>query len=207
MANKWPLRLLRFGYLTIILAILIIFRGALLTGLAEMWIVNDHLEKADAIVVLGGGVQYRTIEAARLYHQGFAAKIVAMDVQMGTLARLGLVPAEREMTRRVLVAKGVAESDIIFIGRQVANTHEEALAVSDWITKTGAKRIIIPTDLFHTRRVHWYFQKTLKKIGIDVRVFAIIPIDYQSTNWWRKEEGLITFQNEFIKFLRYLVIY
>ncbi len=65
-------------------------------------------------------------------------------------------------------------------------------------------RKIVKTFITTTRA---RFQKTLKKIGIDVRVFAIIPIDYQSTNWWRKEEGLITFQNEFIKFLRYLVIY
>ena len=48
------------------------FRGQLLRGLANAWIVHDPLSRADAIVVLGGGMQTRPFEAARLYREGYA---------------------------------------------------------------------------------------------------------------------------------------
>ncbi len=41
------------------------FRAPILTAMANAYIVDQPLEKADAVVALGGGLQYRTFEAAR----------------------------------------------------------------------------------------------------------------------------------------------
>ena len=49
-----------------------LFRTPILRGAAHAWIVNQPIARADAIVVLGGGLDTRPAEAARLYHLGLA---------------------------------------------------------------------------------------------------------------------------------------
>src|ERR1039458_2085853 len=81
LVRKWPRRLLGLSVLCLLCSVLCFaFRSPLLTGLANAWIVNEPLERADAIVVLGGGLEIRPFEAARLYHEGLAPKVLLMDV-------------------------------------------------------------------------------------------------------------------------------
>jgi hypothetical protein len=56
-----------------------VFRASLLTGLAEAWVVNEPATKADAIVILGGGLENRPFAAARLFHDGVAPRILYMN--------------------------------------------------------------------------------------------------------------------------------
>ena len=206
--RKWLRRLLWLAAFCFLLsAFCFLFRAPLLTGLANAWIVNDPPVKADAIVVLGGGLETRPFEAARLYHQGLAPKILLMNVKLSPTTQLGITPPEKDLTRQVLLKKEVPDSDCITIGDAVASTHDEALAVRAWLATNHASRIIIPTDLFHTRRVRWLFRKELKGTGASALV-AVAPTEqYQTTNWWKHEEGLIAFQNEVIKYLYYHLKY
>ena len=89
----------------------------------------------------------------------------------------------------------------------LASTYDEARAVRAWLATNSAKSILIATDLSHTRRARWIFQKELEGTGVQVRVHAIQPKEYGLTNWWQHEEGLIAFQNEFIKSLYYHLKY
>lgn len=184
-----------------------LFRAPLLTGLARAWVVDEPLAKADAIVVLGGRPDLRAIEAARLYQLGLAPRILYMDVKLSPSSEMGIIPSEREQTRRLLLGNNVPESAITAIGNAVSNTYEESLAVGDWMARTGLHTIIIPTDLSHTRRVRWLFHKELSGIGATVRVHAIQPKEYGVSNWWQHEEGLIAFQNEFVKSAYYHLKY
>ena len=194
----------RFALCLLVLGALLLaawcFRAPLLTGLANAWIVNEPLEKSDAIVVLGGGVENRPFEAARLYHRGLAPKILLMDVKLNPTTKLGLLPAEKDLTRRVLRKLEVPESALLVVGESVASTYDEARAVRAWAGKTKATRVIIPTDLFHTRRVRWLFRQQLKDTGTRVQVAAVTPKTYRAGDWWQHEEGLIAFQDEVIKY-------
>src|SRR5689334_20408445 len=76
----------RFKYLYITLASLLVlgcagwwWRAPLLRGVAHLWIVADAPAKADAIVILGGGLDSRPTEAARLFHAGYAPRILVMQ--------------------------------------------------------------------------------------------------------------------------------
>jgi uncharacterized SAM-binding protein YcdF (DUF218 family) len=184
-----------------------VFRAPLLTGMANAWIVNDAPEKADAIVVLGGGVECRPFAAARLYKEGFAPTILIMDVDLNATDRMDLTKPEKSVTRQILLRSGVPESAIETVGHQVSNTYQESLGVKDWATQKGAKRLLIATELFHTRRVRWLFHKQLKVAGIEVRLVAVAPPQYQATNWWQNEKGLIDFENEWVKLPYYWVKY
>jgi uncharacterized SAM-binding protein YcdF (DUF218 family) len=190
-----------------LLLVCYVLRTPLLTGVARSWVVNDPPTNVDAIVVLGGKPELRPFEAARLYRDGVAPRILYMDVKLNPLAEQGLVLSEREITRRVLLSNNVPETAITAVGDGVASTYDESRAVRMWLATNGAKSILIATDLTHTRRARWIFRKELDGVGVQVHVRAIQPRDYGLTNWWLHEEGLIAFQNEFLKSLYYWAKY
>jgi uncharacterized SAM-binding protein YcdF (DUF218 family) len=171
-------------------------------------VVNDPGAKADAIVVLGGKPELRPFEAARLYQEGVAPRILYMDVKHNPALEQGGMLSDREFTRRVLLSSGVPATAMVAVGDGVANTYDESLAVRAWLaTNTSAKTILIATDLSHTRRARWIFRKELKGTGVQVHIHAIEPREYSVTNWWRHEEGLIAFETEFLKDIYYHVKY
>jgi uncharacterized SAM-binding protein YcdF (DUF218 family) len=178
-------------------------RAPLLSALARAWVIDDPLQPADAIVILGGRPDLRAVEAARLYHQGIAPRILYMDVKLGPSAELGIVPSEREQTYRLLLSNNVPENALEAIGNSVSTTYEESRAVQAWAAEHKAKSILIPTDLSHTRRARWIFRHELRPAGPQIRIHAIQPKEYGTRDWWRHEEGLIAFQNEWIKSLYY----
>jgi uncharacterized SAM-binding protein YcdF (DUF218 family) len=206
--RRWPRRLLWLAVFCFLLSAFCFFcRAPLLTGLANAWIVNDPLAKADAIVVLGGGLETRPFAAARLYHQGLAPKILLMDVKLAPTTKLGITSPEKDLTRQVLLKQEVPDSDCITVGHGVANTYDESRAVRAWLVTNHASRIIIPTDLFHTRRVRWLFRKQLKGTGGTVTVRAVAPTEYIVGNWWQYEAGLISFETEVLKYAYYRLKY
>ena len=184
-----------------------VFRAPLLTSLARTWVVNEQVTSADAIVILGGGPENRPFAAARLFHAGVAPLILYMDVKPGPAEMLGVVPTEEEQTRRILLSNSVPESALCMIGTNVASTYDESCAVRNWAKQTGAKSIVITTDLFHTRRARWIFRKELRDTDVRVYLSAVNARDYGVTNWWQQEPGIIDFQNEIIKSIYYRLKY
>jgi uncharacterized SAM-binding protein YcdF (DUF218 family) len=180
-----------------------VFRAPLLTAAATAWVVDEPVTKADAIVVLGGGLENRPFAAAKLFHDGLAPKILFMDVKLSPTTELGITLPEAELTRRVLLSNNVPETAIEAIGNGVTSTYDESRAVRAWVEKTGAKSIIISTDPFHTRRARWLFRKELKGTGARICLVAAARREYQASNWWQHEQGLIDFQNEFLKSVYY----
>ncbi len=180
-----------------------IFRAPLLRNVAAMWIVTSPPVKADAVVVLGGGIDSRPFAAARYYREGWASNVIIMNVQLGPADELGLRVPESQMIRRVLTNQGVPESALIEVGQGVASSRDEAEALREWALKSKPKTILIPTDSFHTRRVNWFFNRRLKDTGAHVQTIAADPPRFDATNWWRHENTLISFQNEVVKTLLY----
>jgi len=203
--RKWFVRLLVFGCL--IVAAAVWFREPLLRGMADVWIVNEPLEHADAIVILGGGLDTRPFEAAKLYHQGIAPKILLLNVRTNHTDELAITVTQTELSRQVLLKKDVPADAVIVIGDGVASTRDESVAVRKWVDENHPKRIIIPTDPFHAPGVKRLFGKALKGTSTEVRTDAVAARDYTANDWWRHEEGLIAFQNELIKFAYYRLKY
>jgi uncharacterized SAM-binding protein YcdF (DUF218 family) len=184
-----------------------VFRAPLLRASADFWIVNQSVTNTDSIVVLGGGLQTRPFFAAKLFQEGLATRILLMNVKPDATTELGLTPTEQELTRKVLLSQGMTETNLVEIGNRVSSSYEESLAVRNWVKQTGARRIIIPTDLFHTRRVRWLYAKELDGLNVEVIVVAVPQREYTASDWWQHEEGLIAFQNEVIKFAYYRLKY
>lgn len=85
---RWRRRVIWLLALCSLLLAAWVFRAPLLRTSADLWIVNQSVTNADAIVVLGGGLQTRPFAAARLYHAGLAPRILLMNVQPEALRLL-----------------------------------------------------------------------------------------------------------------------
>src|SRR5438093_11578004 len=94
----------------------------ILREIASFLIIEDSLEPAAAIVSLGGegNPPWREIEAARLYHAGWAPRIVI--VRGSRQQGLGIDRPPRELSRKALIREGVPASAILLIQDDAQNT-------------------------------------------------------------------------------------
>ena len=204
--RKWRRRLLGLAVFCFLLsAFCFVCRAPLLRAVANAWLVNEPPLKADAIIILGGGAQFRSFEAARLYQQGLAPRVLVMNSELRSTDREELTIPDQELVRRTLLRKGVPASAIEIAGTNLTSTFEEALTTREWVKATGARTLLIPTGAFQARRARWVFHKGLRGTGVEVRVLAIGP--EECDRWWKTEATLIDFQNEVIKYGFYRIKY
>jgi hypothetical protein len=182
-------------------------RAALLRGAADLWIVSDPITPADAVVVLGGGLNERPFAAADIYKKGLVKEVIVSRVAQERYAKLGGIPGHTELNRMVLLKLGVPEAAIGTFGQANASTDEEAVALRDWADENRVSRIIIPTEIFSARRVRWIFNRELASNSVRVEIAAFEPPNYTRAEWWKSEGGMIAFQNEFMKYLYYRLKY
>lgn len=162
----------------------------------------DTAQKADAIVVLGGG-PLRAFYAADLYKQGIAPVVyVSQPVQELTekrLRALGVpVLAQDELYREVLVRSGVPAERIRLFGRAVS-TAQEAEIIRDVFSKRPC-RLVIVTSPFHSRRAGMIFRDTVKECA----VMAVgTPDEPFPDAWWRDQDAARNVLLELAKIIFY----
>jgi len=177
-----------------------IARPLLLPGVAKLWMVSDHLDHADVIVVLGGGVEFRPAAAAALYARGLAPRVAVGYSQLDQ----GFA---ENLNRKMLLRLGVPASAIVSFPFRPHNTYGEATGVLAWAKANEVKSVIIPIDIFPSRRVRWIFNHELAPAGIGVSVQAIALPSYGLDDWWRHDAGWQHFRSELIKFAYYPLRY
>ena len=182
-------------------------RGRILETTAAWWVVSDEPAHADAIVVLGGGIDVRPFAAAALYQRGYASTILVSNVRLGKAERLGYIPSHTELNRDVLLRLGIPPTAIVAFGEDLSSTRDEANAIRSWAGQTQAKSIIVPTELFASRRIRWAFDHELAPLGVHVIVYVSPSPKYGLADWWRHRDGLIDFNNEVLKYLYYRARY
>ena len=126
----------------------------------------------------------------------------ALTLEPGSTEKLGVIAPRGAAAQDVLVKLGVPANDIEAFGDGLKNTHQEVLALRAWAERSGARSIIVPTEIFSARRVRWTLHRAFGS-GFLIRVPALDPPGYRRDNWWRHVEGLISFQNETIKYVYY----
>jgi uncharacterized SAM-binding protein YcdF (DUF218 family) len=178
----------------------------LLRGAADLWIVSDEPAPADAIAVLGGGLDYRPFAAADYYFRGLAPKILISNIGATPAEQLGVLQSHVRANSDVLRKLGVPAAAIEPFGDHLSDTFAEATALHEWAVRNGAHRIVVPTDIFAARRLRWTLHHVFGNDAVTL-VSAVNPPDYQRDNWWRNERGVIGFQNEVMKYLYYRLKY
>jgi uncharacterized SAM-binding protein YcdF (DUF218 family) len=67
--------------------------------------------------------------------------------------------------------------------------------------------VMIISSAFHMRRVRWVFEELFTDAGIEVLFHGASAMEYDSSNGWKNEEGLIMANNEMVKLFYYLLKY
>jgi len=165
------------------------------------WLVTaDPLEPAGAIVVFGGEVPFRAMEAARIYHEGSAPKVWltqgALHDDDLELARLGINrPPEYRYSEQVLERLGVPSAAIQILPQPVQNTAEEVRRIAQAAAAADMRTLILVTSKYHTRRVRILWQAlTPGKIRAIVR-YSNDPFD--PLHWWRRTDNAMAASREF----------
>jgi uncharacterized SAM-binding protein YcdF (DUF218 family) len=178
-------------------------RVPLLRGAANLWIVSDEATHADAVVVLGGGLEERPFIAADLYHNGLAKTVLISQVAEGHAVEVGIVQGHTEANYQALLKLGVPAAAIETFGVANKNMNDEAVELRAWVDTHKVTAIIIPIEIFSSRRVYWIFHHKFFGLPTHIEVLAFDQSNFTRENWWRDDRGLIAFQNEIIKYIYY----
>lgn len=125
--------------------------GLALVSAGSLLVVEDPPAQADVIVVLGGDGPPRAIQAAKLWHEGLAPRVLVVGY------------GDCDFIRDMLVRLGVNFQAI----------SKECLSLSTWenatfaepiLTGMAAKRAILVTSWFHSRRAVKRFRFVMPQI-------------------------------------------
>ncbi|MEE9234297.1 MAG: YdcF family protein [Candidatus Acidoferrales bacterium] len=183
--------------LAIVLGLLYLLRGPILLAGGDWWVVDDELEKAQAIVVLGGDsvLGDRVRHAAELYRQGWAPRVVLSGPALRTYF------SEAELMEKEALQQGIPKEHLIVVRHQARSTLEEALALRPLLAEHNFRKIIIVTSNFHTRRTKRIFRAVYERRGGHIFVSAAPDPEFNPARWWKTREGRATMLLEFLKTL------
>lgn len=196
-----------FLYVFTILFLTYLFRFPLLRASGNFLVAADKPVRTEVCFVLGGNSFERGLTAIELSKVFPGQKFVATGGNFPLqIQALNSKMYEAELTKLFMSSKGVPEADI---GTLTASTStmEESEEILSYCKEHGLKNISVLTSSFHLRRTRWVFEKKFKKEGINVSFFSSPTENFDSDNWWKYEQGLITWNNEYLKLLYYLIKY
>lgn len=160
-------RFLRIATLSIFIYLLL-FKTAFLWFLAKPLKISDAPQKADAIVVFGGGVGESgspgksTIERARyavmLYEKGFADKVVFSSGYTYTYN-------DAENMKLFAISMGMPGRDII-LEQKANSTYENVIYSKRILDEKGFDSILLISSPYNMRRAWFVFNKWAKGIKV-----------------------------------------
>lgn len=200
-------KLLGFVILLIMLgAVFKTFHAPILRYAGNCLIHEDSLQKADALIVLSGSAFERGNKGAEILQSGFAQKIICPggNLDLNYLILFGDSIYECDITKKKILQSGVSDSSIVCLYNGTS-TQEEAKAVKVYCLQQHLKSIIVVSTYFHTARVKRVYTKNFAGSEITIIVRGAKSVHYDENLWWKSEEGLIAFNNEWLKTLYYFI--
>ena len=189
----------------LVLLLLFLFRFEILRAAGRYLISEDKPCKVQAIFILAGGPKDRAGEALRLYRMGLSRRLVCSGGSIPQdLEALGLPYCEAEISAKYLIRAG-ADSSVTDIIKKGSSTLEESEIILDYCLAKGLDSIMVLSHRFHTRRIHYFFERPFHEAGIYLNIHGAPSSQYNEQRWWENEYGLLMVNNEYVKLLYYLI--
>lgn len=181
------------GVLAILLAILGIRWRSTLAGIGRILVERDTPEPADLILVLGGDFWGpRVLKGAELGVQGYAPVVLLSSPPYKGRP-------EGEFAIPFLAEHGYPTALFQVFAHQAASTVAEAVALRSELARRNAKRVILVTAAYHSRRAHLVFRLFCPGIR-----FLSVPAPdpyYTADVWWTNAVSRRLFFSEVTKML------
>jgi uncharacterized SAM-binding protein YcdF (DUF218 family) len=160
-------------------------RHPLMRWAANAWIVEDPLDKADALVVLSDDNFYadRAVRAAELFRQGKAPLVVASGRRLRPNAGIA------ELMEHDLIERGVPKDKIVRLAHDADSTREEAEALVPLARQKKWHSLIIVTSNYHTRRARYIFGAVFPQ-DVKLSVAGARDADFDPDQWWTKRKSV-----------------
>jgi uncharacterized SAM-binding protein YcdF (DUF218 family) len=178
-------------FVIVLCAVLYFARGPILRFAGETWVVEDPLDRADAIIVLSDDNFYadRATHAADLYRHGMAPIVVTSGRRLRPYAGIA------ELMEHDLIERGVPKDKIVRISHNAENTREEAQALAQQALERKWRSVIVVTSNYHTRRARYIFLHVFPA-QTQVRVSGAQDGDFDPQHWWQSRKSLKEFTRE-----------
>lgn len=163
----------------------------LLAGAGRMLIV-DAPEKSDVILVLAGETAYRPARALELLQQGYAPSVL-MDVPAtGSIYGIPVLQLAERYVDQLPRAGQVRICPIVGL-----STRDETRDVAKCLDHEEARRILIVTSEFHTRRALSIFRHEMP--GRSFSIAAAYDTTQFGVRWWSHRQWAKTLVDEWMR--------
>jgi uncharacterized SAM-binding protein YcdF (DUF218 family) len=164
-----------------ILTVLYFARHPIFRLIGEGWVIEDTLDRSDAILILSDDNFYadRATRAAQAYRQGLAPVVVASGRRLRPYAGIA------ELMEHDLIERGVPKDKILRVAHDADNTREESIALAQFARQKKWRSVIVVTSNYHTRRARYIFAHVFPQ-DIRVQVTGARDGDFDPEQWWEK---------------------
>ena len=185
--------LLSLAILFLVGLLLYSFRSPVLIGVSELLIENQTLKETEFLLILGGDITSTVDYAASIYSTVQPRSILVSPVRRANQVVGRLTNKHRLSSDKI---------QILPSPRVVTSTYEEALALENYRQQIPIQSVTIITAAFHTGRAYWTFRRILPK-EVEIRMAGAPEEGFSKRYWWQSKNGLITVNNEFLKWAYY----
>ena len=167
-----------------LLAIIYLAWHPLLRAAASFWIVQDRIEPADIIIVIGDDdfTADRAKQAAALFHAGWAHQVLASGRMLRPYASIA------DYMARDLESDGVPPSAILRFSHRADDTRDEAEGLRVMAEEKGWRRILLVTSNYHTRRARYIFRKVFPA-SVRLEISSAADAGFDPATWWESRQG------------------
>lgn len=181
---------------------------------AGQWLVkNDVPRHSDAMVILMGDFPDRVLQAADLWSERKADRVIIVEESMGPFEKLeargARILSNSRQAADALVALGVPHDSISIIPGDARSTLDEALAVSKYLSEADdADTLLLVSSADHMRRASMIFRYVLRHselpayIGCSPSAYS----NFDAKHWWRDKEGIQYVLTEYLKIGSFVLV-
>jgi uncharacterized SAM-binding protein YcdF (DUF218 family) len=178
--------------LTLLVLAVLFFHSQIFAGLGAYLVHEDKPQQADFAFVLAGDFYgNRVVRAGELVRQGYVPKVIVS----GPSGNYGLY--ECDLAIPFAVRAGYPESYFLHFEHEAHSTQEESVNAVAELKKLGAKRVLLVTSDYHTRRSARIFRAAAP--DVEFTVVAAPDKFFSPSGWWHNREGRKTFLTEWEK--------
>jgi len=183
-------------FLVLLCAAIYFARQPILRFAGESWIVDESLDHADAILVLGDDNFYadRVTRAAELFREGRAPLVVASGRRLRPYAGIA------ELMQHDLLERGVPKEKILAAPYDGPATRDEAQSLAALAAQKNWRHLLVVTSNFDTRRARYIFRHVFPP-DVELAVVSARDGDFNPEQWWQHRQSCKSFTTEFVGLL------
>lgn len=166
----------------ILISLLLAFRQKALDGLGDFLVVTDPLEHADLIYVFAGDFWgSRVLLGANLGSKGWAPKVIMSGGFYSAGGRVNRYASDLAVD--FAVQHGYPRGLFLSVPLEVRSTIDEARAMGPIFHRLGARRVLLVTSNFHSRRAAQVFRLFLPEF--EFRMEGAPDHTFDPHAWWK----------------------